>query len=259
MNELNNLIKNNSIDRFKNAMKEIGFDKTPDIDKIAEILFKDKPNVQKKVLSLFNKRNNAIGKLTSEIFSQKAENIKDINSYTSNLYNKLNELRLAAETSNNFAAKQILNDINNITNTNDFAAQIKNMHFVQMPVTINNTTVNAELYVFNNKRGKNKVSNSTSALISLNLAFLGHFEAYIQNVNRKITCQFRIESKHVQSLIEKNINSLSNGLKQYNYSLNQISFKKTDETFSILNAEPSLNKKDNIPSNLRNYTFDLQM
>ena len=165
MNELNNLIKNNSIDRFKNAMKEIGFDKTPDIDKIAEILFKDKPNVQKKVLSLFNKRNNAIGKLTSEIFSQKAENIKDINSYTSNLYNKLNELRLAAETSNNFAAKQILNDINNITNTNDFAAQIKNMHFVQMPVTINNTTVNAELYVFNNKRGKNKVSNSTSALI----------------------------------------------------------------------------------------------
>ena len=134
-------------------------------------------------------------------------------------------------------------EIKNILNNLEFASQFKDMAYFQYPIMINNNPTTAELYIFENK-SKHKNSKSSSAVISLDLAFLGHFEAYINKEQNNIFCQFKTENKNIEKLISSKINDLNNALKNYNYNLKQVTFKEFDEKFTVLSKEPSLTKKE---------------
>ncbi len=120
---------------------------------------------------------------------------------------------------------------------------LKNNMFLQIPININNFSTTAELIIFSNKKNKNNNSknNSGSALISLNLLYLGKLEVFINKINNDISCQFRLEKDVTKNLVKENIDLLNDYLKDKNFNLKDVTFKDLDESFSLINITKKRN------------------
>lgn len=147
---------------------------------------------------------------------------------------------------NNFSENNLDTIINNLDNLNkniDFMSNLKNNMFLQIPININNFSTTAELIIFSNKKNKNNNSknNSGSALISLNLLYLGKLEVFINKINNDISCQFRLEKDITKNLVKENIDLLNDYLKDKNFNLKDVTFKDLDESFSLINITKKRN------------------
>lgn len=147
---------------------------------------------------------------------------------------------------NNFSENNsdtIINNLDNLNKNIDFMSNLKNNMFLQIPININNFSTTAELIIFSNKKNKNNNSknNSGSALISLNLLYLGKLEVFINKINNDISCQFRLEKDVTKNLVKENIDLLNDYLKDKNFNLKDVTFKDLDESFSLINITKKRN------------------
>lgn len=159
---------------------------------------------------------------------------EDLNEFFNDIDNILKNLKDSSYSikDNN----EILKNLDNINRNFEFMSNLKDSTFLQIPLNINNFSTTAELFVFSNKKNKNsnKKNNSGSALISLNLLYLGKLEIYINKENKDINCQFRLEKEETKNIVKKNIDLLKYYLNQKNLSLKDISFKDLNESFTLI-------------------------
>ncbi|WP_250277354.1 flagellar hook-length control protein FliK [[Clostridium] colinum] len=143
----------------------------------------------------------------------------------------------------------ILKNLENLNKNLEFMSNIKDSIFLQIPLNINNFSTTAELYVFSDKKhkkNKNK-TDSGSALISLNLAYLGKLEVYINKHSKDINCQFRLEKEYSKNMIRDNISLLELYLKEKNLQLKEVSFHNLDESFTLITN--NINNVNNTKNN----------
>lgn len=136
-------------------------------------------------------------------------------------------------------ADHIRQNMEDIKDNLKFVDRFKNDPFMQIPLVLNEQQKQAELFVFSGKHGKNKKKLSQSALLSLDLASLGHFETYIRRDDRSIACQFRLADEEISDLVRAHIDKLDALLKEKGYRLDNISFVQTDEKFTLSDNEPN--------------------
>lgn len=155
---------------------------------------------------------------------------EDLSIISKNLKHNINNI-----SENN--SDTIINNLDNLNKNIDFMSNLKNNMFLQIPININNFSTTAELIIFSNKKNKNNNSknNSGSALISLNLLYLGKLEVFINKINNDISCQFRLEKDVTKNLVKENIDLLNDYLKDKNFNLKDVTFKDLDESFSLIN------------------------
>jgi hypothetical protein len=127
----------------------------------------------------------------------------------------------------------------------DFAAQVKNQIFVQLPLFHDGQQTLTNLHVYKDAKKSAAGSDDSTALIALETAALGHFETYVRKNSRAIQCQFRLESDAIVSLVRDNIHKLDALLREHNYSLEHFSFLPPGEPYTIL-SKPDENPVQNI-------------
>jgi len=167
--------------------------------------------------------------------------VRDVQSFVNNLREVIAQAQQAIADSpaaNDPGTSRVMQSLQNLADNLDFAAQIRNQIFVQIPLLINDQTFNTAMYV--NKDGSNKNKNkkegSGSALIALDTAFLGHFETYVQKEGASVHCQFRLENADIENLVRANIHKLGNQLKEHRYNLDSFTFLLGNKPFSLLDA-----------------------
>ncbi len=153
--------------------------------------------------------------------------------------------------------KQLEKEITNLKDKMTFANEIKNQVFVQIPFTINNKTTNGELIVFKDKRNKGKKNGQSSALISLDTANLGVFEAYLVKKEANVDIQFRFAKDFVKGLVQGNAEQLNIMLKAKNINIASLTYKKIDEPFSVMENEPTI-KEEELVENKNPFKFDVR-
>lgn len=143
---------------------------------------------------------------------------------------------------------EVLKNVEDINKNLDFMTNLKDSTFLQIPLNINNFSTTAELYVFSDKKNKNtnNKKNSGSALLSLNLAYLGKLEAYITKVDNNIGCQFRLKEEETKKLLKENVPLLESYLKEKKLILKEISFKDLDQNFNIITNNVNNNNIEDI-------------
>ncbi len=152
--------------------------------------------------------------------------------------------------------QSVADDINK--NLNFLNAVKNNAAYVQIPISVNNQQVNAELFVFKRDHTKKSMKGSgysESALIALDLLNLGHMETYIQKSGSKINCQFRIETAEIENLIKSNINMLDIGLKQAKLELMSCAYKNISEPFNLTDDEPIFDESASSQSKIHTFDF----
>jgi flagellar hook-length control protein FliK len=163
---------------------------------------------------------------------------QDISRFMNMLRGALTEIRgvLTAEPADSPAAAQVLQETSAILSQIDFMSQIKNPLFVQIPLLHDGQEMQATLHILRNPKRENEGKNNASALIALDTASLGLFEALVQKNANAVTCQFRLRDEQVEQLVRANIHALGNLLNEKHYSLNGFSFLPRGEPYTVLDS-----------------------
>ena len=240
LNNLENIFDKNEFKNLDNSFKEIFNDLKLDKDSTLLLqreifnIIKSNPKLSENFKSIIKEFSSFQNKV--KFFNFENSSNENLNEYFETLSTISKNLK---NTINNFADKNsenITNSLDNLNKNIDFMNNLKNSTFLQIPLNINNFYTTAEIFVFSNKKNKNQKSknNSGSALISLNLLYLGKLEVFINKINNDVSCQFRLEKESTKNLVSENVDLLNNFLKNKNLNLKDISFKELNESFSVI-------------------------
>ncbi|MCL1995925.1 MAG: hypothetical protein FWG63_06955 [Defluviitaleaceae bacterium] len=134
--------------------------------------------------------------------------------------------QLSAQNNQLTAVRNILLQI---SATIDFVHNLQDIVYLPLPLFINQNRSDGELYIFKEKKGSKKKDGDASALLSLNTAYLGKIEAYIQRAKGHIILQFRLEQTETETLIKQNLPLLEGLLK-----VSSVAFVPLEKPFNII-------------------------
>ncbi len=149
--------------------------------------------------------------------------------------------RLAAQEP---AAQKLLKSADDILSNMRFQNELKQSTYLQIPLIINEKPTQAELFVFNKKGQKRSPKSGGSALLALDMAYLGHLEVYIKRHDKNVSLQFRLDREDAEGVIRNNLSGLNNLLVESGFSLAQVDFKTVEEPFAITDSEPDWGRQE---------------
>jgi len=179
-----------------------------------------------------------------------------IEKYLFELREVLREVQTALAGRETPDAARVLSEARTLEAQVDFTQQIRNQTYVQLPLFHNGQQTQTSLHVYRDaKKSGSGGGNgeSTSALIALDTAALGHFETYVQKNARGINCQFRLESDEIVAAVRNNIHKLSDLLAQSGYSLDSFSFLPPGEAYTVLDSPKTITHPNAPPGEIPHF------
>ncbi|HWQ30274.1 MAG TPA: flagellar hook-length control protein FliK [Negativicutes bacterium] len=139
---------------------------------------------------------------------------------------------------------EIREALSNLRDSIDFLRNInQNANYLQLPVIINGDNSTAKLYVFREGKQSRRIDPQDATIVlSLDLSSLGHLESMVKVKGRSVNVTFRVESKEIGSIIEKNHELLRQSLNEKGYSLNPVRVISLGQPFSLLSMEAMTNE-----------------
>ena len=114
----------------------------------------------------------------------------------------------------NPAAKAIQNTASNL----DFMNQLNQMHaYIQLPLKMANQNAHGELYVFTNKKNFTKKEGKVTALLHLDMEYLGKMDVYVALEDRKVSTNFYLEKEEYLDFLETHMELLTARLNKRGY------------------------------------------
>lgn len=155
---------------------------------------------------------------------------------------------------NNENSPVINKHIEEIKASFDFINKLNdNMVFVQIPLHINNTHKNLDIYIKKDSKGRKKISsNNAKIFISLNTNNLDLVQVLIELNKKDINLNFKVYDEKIKKIIEANESMLSEKLKEQDF--NNIIFKYNLSTDNLNIIDVDLNERKN-----RFNTLDLRV
>ena len=165
---------------------------------------------------------------------------QSIENYLQNLRETLSQIQqqIQQATTSSPDTARVLQEARTLESHIDFTSQIRNQIYVQLPMFHNGEQTLTNLHIYTDaknsaKGGKKK--ESSSALIALETANLGHFETYVQKTATAVVCQFRLDNEEITAAVRNNIHKLEALLRDSGYSLEQFSFLPPGEPYTLVN------------------------
>ncbi|HOR86806.1 MAG TPA: flagellar hook-length control protein FliK [Bacillota bacterium] len=145
--------------------------------------------------------------------------------------------------------------LSNLKDNIDFIRSINNhCNFMQIPVLINGNNSTAKVYVFSEgKRRKQINPDDATIVVVLDLERLGHMESIIKVKNKNVNVTFKVESKNISTIIEKNGILLKKSLGIKGYNLAPIRVINLEQSFSLISLEAMIseNRSEKIHFDMR--------
>ncbi|MDR1687602.1 MAG: flagellar hook-length control protein FliK [Clostridiales bacterium] len=163
---------------------------------------------------------------------------------------------IAEKHGENPLTSKVMSEIRNIADNLTLLSNIKENTFIQIPLILNSNRATGELYIFKDKKKKKTGAQDVSALIALDTANLGRFEAYIVKQGRNVNFQFRLNNAECEKTIKENIHLLNDALNAHNLVISGVSYKKITERFSLLDKQPAGADEGEKPFDISEFIFD---
>ncbi|MBQ4069025.1 MAG: flagellar hook-length control protein FliK [Lachnospiraceae bacterium] len=147
-------------------------------------------------------------------------------------------------------SKQFSQNLNFMGDLNNLAS------YVQIPIKLSKEEANAELYVYNKKRGKVKPGETLTAFLHLDLENLGATDINVSLTNSHVTIKFSMTDYMSARLIDKHLSELEEKLVSQGYSV-----MCSSETVKQIEEESparKILKNDEDVINIKKYLFDIR-
>lgn len=144
----------------------------------------------------------------------------------------------------------------NVSGNIDFMNQLNQMFtYVQLPLKLQGQEANGELYVYTNKRNLAQKEGAVSALLHLDMEYLGSVDVHVSLNETKVATQFYLQDDSALDLIAENIDMLNERLEKRGYSMRASFIHREDESETVM--EEILKQEKNI-SLISGYSFDVR-
>jgi len=222
--------------------------------------FSDNPEISKLLESIIGK--NSVQEDSSagikDLFrkfrlSPEENDMEKLEQILNELRQKAGEALKAAENADAKLPDYLTKALRDLNNNMEFIDQLKTCVYVPIPLNAPTGPAEGELYVFKDKRSKQKGKGAGSALIGLNTVNLGRVEAYVQKQENKLNLQFRLENMDINKLINTHAKTLINLLEAAGLKLTSLSIIPLDSAFDILKKEPLAKEASYVAGN---WAFD---
>lgn len=246
---------------FENSLNKLA----ENISQIGEMGLKNE------LLKLFG-INEAEGNTDTEIYAKlkkklflnidDGELIENLPDKLKNIYTSVSEgLKILSKMD---GAESLKNNLNEIKNNIEFMNELGSYkEMLQIPLNISGKDEQCDLYIFKNKKGEKRAAENASIVLSLNYAFLGQIDTYIEKYGKNLFFQFRIESDNTTKLIKENILKLFDLLSEKDYNVSSVAYKKLEEAFNVLKDKGFLNDSEknagSVSANKKRYSFDMRV
>lgn len=185
----------------------------------------------------------------------------DISEYYTKLNNQIHAVAqsMSETLSSSGNLSQALNNLSQnlefLNDLNQFVA------YVQLPLNMEGEAASGDLYVFANKKNLAEKEDNLTALLHLNMEYLGPLDVYVRlSADTHISTNFTVASDEVLDLLEAHMDMLTDRLKDKGYSLEN-QFNVSDETTDINSGFSKLleDKNGEKPKDIISYNgFDVR-
>ncbi|MGN0308419.1 MAG: flagellar hook-length control protein FliK, partial [Lachnospiraceae bacterium] len=149
--------------------------------------------------------------------------------------------------------KAVQNTVSNL----DFMNQINQMHaYIQLPLKLSGQQAKGELYVFTNRRSLAEKEGKVTALLHLDMEYLGKLDVYVALENQKVSTQFYLEKEEYLDFLEQHMDLLSTRLNKRGYECSIKTCLRKEEEQSVM--ERIINHQSQ-PFLLSTQAFDMRV
>ena len=211
-------------------------DNLPDINKFN--LLKELENLSKDQLNnpkVARMINSALSEALKDVMLMDPKNLGD-RDYVKDYYNKVYDVAdkiLNTLTAQGKADSPSAGMASDMKGNMNFMNQINELYnYVQLPLKMNNTHTNGDLYVYAKKRGKSiENSGELTALLHLSMEKLGNVDIFLTlRSGNNLSTKFTLEKEEMIDFIEQNIDILNERLMKKGYSVSGTQVEKSEDS-----------------------------
>lgn len=184
----------------------------------------------------------------------------EIDDLYKNMYEKTDKLMRAFSETGGEAGKNLSENAKGMQERIDFMQNLNNMYaYAQIPFRTDTNEANSELFVYMNKKKMNEVKDNISALLHLDMKFLGPTDVHVSLRGNNVHTKFYVEDEESAKIIDEHMTMLENAIKETGHTL----------TNEVITREPSLALPENMVVNemfgneleksVKRYSFDVRM
>lgn len=196
-------------------------------------------------------------------FTLDTKNMKDpgeIDDLYKSMYEKTDKLMKAFSESSGSAGKNLSENAKGMQERIDFMQNLNNMYaYAQIPFRTDGNEANSELFVYMNKKKMQESKDNISALLHLDMKFLGPTDVHVSLHGSNVHTRFYVEDEESARIIDEHMSMLEKAIKETGYTL----------TNEVITREPALALPENMVVNemfgneleksVKRYSFDVRM
>lgn len=166
--------------------------------------------------------------------------------YVKQYYEKLHDITSKIENlmkESGKADSSFSKEVTQLKSNVEFMNQINEAyHYIQLPLKMNNSQANGELYVYSRKKSKETDNGKLTALLHLSMEHLGNMDIFLSLEQDKLSTKFSLEKEEMLDFIEEHIDELNARLNKKGYvtdtKVSVMEKKEQDVIHTILQEEP---------------------
>lgn len=159
--------------------------------------------------------------------------------------------------SSNQIDSTVFHTVTNFSNNLDFLQQINQVYsYLQLPLHLQNGEAHGELYVYSNKKHLAQQDGKISALLHLDMEYLGPIDVYVAMEQEKVSTKFMVANEEMLVFLNQHMDELTSRIQKRGY---QCSYEmhvsnEIEEKGSVL--EKILGEEKMLP--FAEYSFDVR-
>lgn len=216
---------------------------------------------QADILKLFGSKeyNQLLNKQIEQQWMIRPEEVADKKN-VEELYNRLRQqaARLTEALGQAVKDTPLAKSLTTMQNNIDFMNQVNQMfNYIQLPLKMSGGDAHGDLYVYTNRKSTMREDGSVSALLHLDMEYLGPLDVYVVLKEKNVNTQFYLQDESMIDFIAGHIHILNERLEKRGYSLHA-EMKVNEEEQDAANVIKNITAQEQKNTMIARYAFDVR-
>lgn len=193
---------------------------------------------------------------------EKMQNPQEVSDLYKGIYEKMDRLMQQMSSHTGSSGEHLAESAKGMQERIDFLQNLSNLFpYAQIPVRMEGGDRNADLFVYMNKKRMQEKKEDVSALLHLDMEYLGPTDVHVSLRGTMVHTKFYVEDEESAKIIDAHMTQLEQAIAKNGYSL----------TNEVIMREPTLHPDteknavvkemfgDDIEKSVKRYSFDVRM
>ena len=193
---------------------------------------------------------------------EKMQNPQEVSDLYKGIYEKMDRLMQQMSSHTGSSGEHLAESAKGMQERIDFLQNLSNLFpYAQIPVRMEGGDRNADLFVYMNKKRMQEKKEDVSALLHLDMEYLGPTDVHVSLRGTMVHTKFYVEDEESAKIIDAHMTQLEQAIAENGYSL----------TNEVIMREPALHPEteknavvkemfgDDIEKSVKRYSFDVRM